>query len=356
MVKPLSVAAFSLIFLSGCSLPGLGGGSEGSIFKSSDAGETFEPKVAINEETSIQSADVFSAVICPNNPDRLYIGTEANGIFRTKNGGDQWEAVTFPPEKIYGLTLDPENCDRLYASGSYLGVGKIYVTENGGDEWREIYTEPGPGSVITALALHPVDRNVLYAGTSEGVVIKSTDSGETWKNVVMASAPVTQILYEPSQRELVVLALFKKGVAISTDSGNSFEEFVSSDVFSQGYRSLDAERPETPGDLFTFAPDPNRPGYYLAGAGNGLFRSNDFGRTWEAVPTIESSNRFPIRSVAVNPRNSNEIVYVAGNAFYKSIDGGIKWATTNLTIERGVSRILYHPAEANIIYLTLRAF
>ena len=53
MLKKLGVVGFSLFFLSGCTIklpiPGLATGTQqGSVFKSTDAGDTFEPKVEVD--------------------------------------------------------------------------------------------------------------------------------------------------------------------------------------------------------------------------------------------------------------------------------------------------------------------
>ncbi|MEI9966750.1 MAG: hypothetical protein WDN67_03910 [Candidatus Moraniibacteriota bacterium] len=95
-------ALVSLLFLSGCSLPIpflSTGGHEGSVFKSTDAGATFEPKVTINDKQKITTANVLSVALHPTNPDIIYIGTAADGIFRTENGGEEWSPVAYPPPK-----------------------------------------------------------------------------------------------------------------------------------------------------------------------------------------------------------------------------------------------------------------
>jgi photosystem II stability/assembly factor-like uncharacterized protein len=361
MRRFLPVVLFSAFFLSGCSLPGslpfFGSSREaGSVFKSTDAGASFEPKTTINEKQHLTSADILSAAFHPTNPSILYIGTATDGLFRTENGGEEWKPITFPPEKAYGLAVDAQNGDRLFASGSYEGVGKIYLSENAGADFREIYTEPGPGTVITALAVHPMETQVVYAGTSAGSVIKSTDGGMTWKNVTTATAPVTQILFDRSNPSFVMLVLFQKGTSVSQDEGATFTEHLPKSESITRNPLTGAEESVVPDSILTVVPDPNRGGVFYAGAKNGLFRSEDSGTTWKPLDIIETSKKFPIRAIAVNPKNSQEIVYASGQAFYKSIDGGVKWATTDLPIARGVSHLLYNPDNPAEIYFTLRKF
>lgn len=352
MPYKIFLIAVSALMLSGCSLglPAGTGTSGGSVWKSFDNGQTFASKVTIDEKTRISSADVLSFVFDPQNPNVIYIGTRENGIFKTIDGAEKWERLTFPPLKVYGLAIDKNNNNRLYASGAYQDMAKIYRSEDAGKEWKEIYTEPGKGTVITALGSNPNTPNVLYAGTSAGVVIKSVNGGETWSNVFVAKGPVTKVLFREGQPEAVTLLVFNHGVAFSSDGGQAWNDFE-----TQGFVSPGGDDVQLDG-ITTLTTDPARINILYAGAENGLFRSEDNGKSWKTIAIIESSKKFPVRVIAVNPQNVGEIVYASGNAFYRSTDGGVKWATTQLEIDRGVGNIEYDPTRPEIIYFTLRKF
>lgn len=343
---------FAALALSGCSLGPLSntGTQGGSIWKSFDSGQTFVPKVTIDEKRKISSADVVSFVFDPRNSDTIYIGTKANGIFRTNDGAEHWEQLQFPPIKVYGLAIDRYNNDRLYASGVYQDIAKIYRSEDAGKNWKEIYTEPGQGTVITALGSHPSAPDVLYAGTSAGVVIKSINGGETWSNVFVAKGPVTKILLRKDQIEIITLLVLGHGVVFSSDGGQGWDEFATWGFSPPGILNVQ------PDSIVSLLADPARVDVLYAGAKNGLFKSEDNGKSWQALAVIESSKKFPMHAIAVNPQNTNEIVYIAGNAFYRSLDGGIKWATTQLEISRGVNNIEYDPVRPEVIYFVLRKF
>ncbi len=353
MLKKLLAVVGGSVLLSGCSLsvPVPGGGGGGSLWKSSDAGKTFEPKVTVDEKRRITSADTLSFVFHPTDPQIIYLGALESGLFKTTDGAEHWTPLEFPPTKIYGLTIDQQNGDRLFASGIYEKVGKIYRTEDAGANWTEVYAEPGPGSVITALVSHPDRPSVLYAGTSNGVVIKSVDAGVSWENVATAKGPVTKILIPRGAGEKVVLLVFGKGTMVSENGGGSWTEHFAAISLPQTGEDT-APQPDTISNIITDV----RSGALYAAAKNGVFRSRDSGKTWESLPIIESSRKFPVRSVAVNPVNGNEIVYVSGATFYKSVDGGTNWSTTQLAIDRGVSVLEYQPGAPDTLYLGLRKF
>lgn len=355
MLKKLLAVGAGAVVLSGCSLgvPGMGGLSSGggSIWKSFDSGQTFAPKITVDEKRTIASADVLTFAFHPTDPQTIYIGTAGSGLFKTTDGGEHWVPVVFPPLKNYGLAIDRSDGDRLYASGVYGDIAKMYRSDDAGQNWKEIYTEPGPGTVITALGSNPDVPSVLYAGTSAGVVVKSMNGGETWDNVALAKGPVTKVLFESGLPDKVTLLVFNQGVMASSDGGKNWSDHT----VSQTGASFGTGNGK-PMNMTALEADPLQSGTFYAGAANGLFRSRDGGKNWEAIDIIESSRKFPVRSVAISPVNSDEIVYASGNAFYRSTDGGVRWATTQLDISRGVSVIEYDPLQPATVYFALRKF
>jgi photosystem II stability/assembly factor-like uncharacterized protein len=111
-----------------------------------------------------------------------------------------------------------------------------------------------------------------------------------------------------------------------------------------------------PAGIVSVATDTQKSGVIYAGTLDGLFRSTDYGKYWYEVNIIKSATKFPIRSIAVNPKNSNEIVFVAGKAFYKSTDNGETWLVTGLNVDRDASFISYDPFDPNYLFIGLRKF
>lgn len=322
----------------------------GSIYKTFDAGRSFTPKITVDEKRRITSADILSWAFQPNDPNTMYIGTVADGIFRTRDGAEHWEKLTFPPERVYGIAVDPTNPDRIFATGVYEKVAKVYRTEDGGANWKEVYVEPGPGTVISSFVMHASNPQILYAATDKGVVIKSIDGGEQWKNVYEADGPVTKVLVGSKVPESVTLLVFQKGIIFSGDGGTTWTDYAKGAMTA------------TPGtdtvlkDPVSLVADPQAPNRLYAGTMSGMYRSVNFGQSWEAVKVIESAKQYPIRAIAINPQNANEIVFASGSVFYRSTDGGQRWAVTELGIKKGVSVIVYEPGNSDTIYFGIRSF
>lgn len=391
MLKKIVLIAVGTLLLSGCSLtptktaaPVTGNSvavvsEKGSFWKSEDGGVTFAPKVKVDEKRSITSADILSfefrpePVTDPSNPPKftstMYIGTIKDGIFKTSDAGETWEQLTFPPQKVYGLTIDRINPDRMFATGVLTDRARIYRSEDAGANWKEVYTEPGTKTVITSLAERPDNTDILFAGTSTGMVIKSTDGGNTWKNVGQAPGALTQMSFDSGNAFAVYALVFNSELLYSGDGGATWTDWRQerADDMAKNQKTtqnnptndpLQQKRSaEVPSSVLAFAVDRSVSGTLYAGTMNsGLYRSHDFGKNWESVQIIGSAKMMPIRSVATNPRNQNEIVFFSGPVFYKSLDGGTTWSTTQLGIDRGVSVLQYDPIAPDILYIGLRAF
>ena len=363
-VKKIFFLGLSAFLLAGCSLtaPGTSTVTDASIARSEDSGATFEPKVYVDAKSSLRSVDVLSWEFHPTNSSIIYIGTLKDGMYRSTNRGESWEKMYFPPTKAYGLAVDPSTGDRLYASGVYGNVSKIYSAENAGTDWKEIYTEPGAGTVMTALAVNPHNPKHILAANSNGVAIESLDQGASWKNIKTFAGPVTQISFMEKSPGVVLVLIQGKDIVVSRDNGLTWPE-KEAGILPGGFHGntslSDSEAGESaqavvPTEQNTIVVDQYVPGLLYTGTNDGLYRSRDYGVTWEALNILESSRQFPIRAVAVNPKNSQEIVYTAGSALYRTTDNGATWSTTKLDIKRPVRIIRFDPAQPSTLYIALK--
>lgn len=350
LVFPVLLASF---LLSGCSfsnitlLPSKNAASSATFLRSDDAGNSWAPKMKIDEKKNIAGIDVLTMAVNPDDPNNIYLGTMSNGLFMTKDAGETWKKVAFA-DKAYGLVFDLRNPQIMYGSGVFNNRAKIYKREAEDQEWKEIYTEPSEGTTISSLAIDNRNSQILFAGTSGGVIIKSTDGGKTWVNLKVTmngpSAPITAIGFDSANDAHVFFAAFQSGI-LETKNGGAIIEDVTKQMDLVGNIS----------SIYTLTTDPFLPGVVYAGTAEGIFRRSADGK-WNSLNLIESSKAFPVRAIAINPRRSNEIMYSSAKAIYKSTDNGTKWSTFQLDTNKEISVLKYNQQEPEKIYAGLRGF
>src|SRR5690606_38344426 len=125
--------------------------ASGGIFRSHDRGLTWEP--IFDEATRLSIGDI---AIAPSNPQIIYAGTgEANasatdgayfgdGIYKSDDAGDTWTNIGLPESNHIGrIVVDPTNPDRVFVAATGELYGKntergIYRTTNGGANWEQV--------------------------------------------------------------------------------------------------------------------------------------------------------------------------------------------------------------------------
>ncbi len=344
-----TVLFFAAVLFSGCSLSTAtktvsNPMADATVIKSVDGGISWQPKIKIDDKKTIAGVDVLSMAVDPLDPNVIYVGTQSNGLFVSKDKAETWARVPFA-DKAYNVIFDPQDHNIMYASGVFKGRAKIFKRLLEGEEWKEIYTEPADGTVISSLAINKVNSQILFAGTSDGVIIKTTDGGLTWTNMKKADGPVTGIVFDSANDWHLFFLVFQTGVLETKDGGKTIEDI------SQKMDTI--QRTTT---VYSIAADPNVGGLVYVGTGSGIFEKNSSGDAWKQLNIIESSKAFPIRAIVINPLNSREIMYASAQAIYKSTDGGAAWSTFQLNTAKEISVLKYDKTAPLNIYAGLRKY
>jgi len=119
----------------------------------------------------------------PQNPSTIYAGTVDNGIFKSTNGGDRWNAVNagLGDFHVRKLAIDPQTTSTLYAGAS---AGGVFKSVDAGATWSTVNTGLDyANNSISALAIDARNPSTLYAGTSSRGLFKSTNGGVNWFTV-----------------------------------------------------------------------------------------------------------------------------------------------------------------------------
>jgi len=270
------------------------GSASGGVWKTVNAGASFTP--VFDGEGSYS---IGTVVVDAKNPNVVWVGTGENnsqrsvsygdGVYRSDDGGKSWKNVGLKKsEHIARIVIDPRDSNTVYvaAQGPLWGPGGdrgLYKTTDAGKTWKAVLTI-SENTGVTDVAIDPRNPDVLLAaayqrrrqvwtlidGGPESALYKSTDAGTTW-NKVKSGLPTEE--------------LGRIGLAVSP---------VNPDVVYATVESIDKK--------------------------GGIFRSTDFGATWERRSAHDEQAQYYAHVVA-DPKNVDRI-YVMDVFLQVSDDGG----------------------------------
>ena len=218
------------------------------IYKSTDAGKTW------TNMGLPHSGRIGRIIVHPTNPEIVFacvLGRatgpqQERGVYRTTDGGRNWERVLFADEKTgcSGLTMDPQNPHTLFAGMWQVemhtwaelsgGPGSgVWASHDGGSTWKRIEGHGLPKSPVGKIdvAVAPTDSNRVYAliqTADQGSVWRSDDGGANWKAVNYQRALIGRAGYyirlavSPANENEVLVA--NSSFHQSLDGAQNFEE------------------------------------------------------------------------------------------------------------------------------------
>ena len=315
------------------------GTAGGGVWKSSDGGASFNPIF----DKHIQS--IGCVTVDPNNPDQvIWVGTGetwtrnsvsvGDGIYKSTDGGLNWTNMGLKTsERIASIVVDPKNSDVVFVGvlGALWGNSQdrgIYKTIDGGKNWEKIfYVDEKTG--CSDLIIDKSNPNIMYAsfwefrrtawsfnsGGLQSALYKTTDAGQTWfkihngfpsgklGRIAISSAPSKpEILYAVVESEQAK----DKGLYRSEDSGKNWKHL-----------NNDFELIVRPFYFSRIVIDPkNHDIVYKAGLYGSI--SRDGGKTFKTMGRMHPD----IHDISVDIFDSNRIYVATDGGFYRSWDGG----------------------------------
>ena len=206
-----------------------------------------------------------------------------------------------------------------------------------GASWTPINSGlPGTTQGVVGLTINPAAPSTLYAWTSSGDVLKSTDSAASWTPVGGVGG-VNALVIDPQKTSTLYVATLH-GIVKSMDGGATWHA-ANSGLTGDSVSSL--------------AIDPITSATLYAATSSGLFKSTDAAGSWNSINSGFPSDA-SIQNVVLDPTHPWTI-YALGNAPFKSEDGGTSWAALNTvpgTIFSGYAESLaIDPVSPNTIYV-----
>ncbi len=158
----------------------------------------------------------------PSDPDVLVAGAEK--VYRSTDAAENWTAIS--PKlghRVSAVTVAPSTSRVIYAGTS---DGRMWVTPNTGKDWYEV-TKGLPRAYVNDIAVDPRNARTVYVGLngwSPDRIWKSTDAGGTWRPLMddLPPMPVHAVTLDPRNPERVFLAT-SIGVFVSDQGGGRWQ-------------------------------------------------------------------------------------------------------------------------------------
>jgi len=329
------------------------GAASGGVWKSTNGGTTFKP---VFDKQPVQS--IGALAIDPKDPKVVWAGTGetwtrnsvsiGDGIYKTTDGGETWTHMGLPEsERISRILIDPTNTNTVYACvpgklWSDSNDRGVYKTTDGGKSWTKILGGPNPSTGCGIMSMDPTSPNTLYASLwdfrrkgwtfrsggdgpeapSGSALLKSTDGGATWMRLDATSAkglpqgPWGRVAVEVAPSKPSVVYAFIEavpplnGLYRSEDGGRTWElrDRSQNMLWRPFYYAILIVDPKNENRLFK--PD------------GSLIMSTDGGATFNV---ISGSTHGDSHDVWIDPRNTDRLIMGDDGGLWFSYDGGDKW-------------------------------
>jgi len=311
-------------------------GTDSGVFKSTNGGQQWQSA----SDGLPGGLCVQALAIDPQLPTILYAATEA-GVYRSTDSAVIWEPATRGIGKniVHCVVIDHNNTSTLYAA---VGSQGVWQSTNRGETW-----EPTIGNInelVLTLAIHPLNSQVICAGTGRGVYYSST-AGQRWepRNEGLINTNALLLAAVP-ERPGHLYAATGLDVHKTTDDGESWFPINEGLVHP---------------NVLALAADPLSPDTLYAGTWySEIYQSVNGGRTWRLVngglARDAPINSLVIQRTAVDRDNQVPGVLYAGTngaGVFRSTDGGINWTTINNGLnDLHVQVLTLAPTEGGVLY------
>jgi photosystem II stability/assembly factor-like uncharacterized protein len=252
------------------------------------------------------SAGSLNALVAdPTDSQRVFAGTDSNGVVRSDDGGATWQLTgAGVVGQVRGLAADPYHSGVLFAAGNDL-----YRSDDNGDTWQP--SDSGMSGVTNAIAADPDSAGTLYANGGP-VLYRSTDDGMSWSacGSTDSTSALSSVAVDPTN-DSTIYAGSPQGIFRSTDNcahwttiSTNYADALSVGPDGRAYvatadagavafapgssTAIDCSTSkgyDLPLATYAIAADPSRPGVAFAGTEQGTYETVDGGGRWAKLTT-----------------------------------------------------------------------
>ncbi|NCT67402.1 MAG: hypothetical protein GXC76_07135 [Rhodanobacteraceae bacterium] len=323
------------------------GAAGGGVWKSDDAGATWQPM-----SEGLGAASIGAIAVAPSNPQVLYAGTgqpeprydiaAGNGVYRSDDGGAHWRPLGLEATRHIGaLLVDPKNPDTVLvgALGHIFGPNRergVFRTTDGGKHWTQtLFVDEQTG--VVDLAADPAQPNLVFAAAwtarnwpwlsyftpisgAGSAIHASRDGGVTWQRLGGEGWPtgalgriglaVTHLKNGATRIYASIDAGAQGGLYRSDDGGMHWERVNDAKAVASWYMSRLTVAPDDPDTVYT--------------VGQSIHKSTDAGQTFTILKGAPGGDDY--HHLWINPKQPARMVTASDQGTVVSVDGGAHWS------------------------------
>jgi photosystem II stability/assembly factor-like uncharacterized protein len=351
------------------------------VFMSADGGKNWDKVLYTDERHGVADMDIN-----PQNPNIVYAalwlfdrkpwaftsGDEKGGVYRSIDGGRNWQKITEGLPKLVGrigIKVSQSNPEVVYVM-TESKEGTLYRSDDGGETFRLVSKDVqvvSRGFYYTDLRVDPADENRVYSVSSR--LLLSIDGGKNFERISASTHVDFHSLWIDPENPNRIWQGQDGGICVSYDRGKSWE-YVNNFPVGQFYQVYaDDRRPfyyvggglqdngtwygpsrnKEPfgimnddwrmisfGDGFHIVVHPNNPELFLTESQGGNVMRTDMrtreqqnvspqARRADGAPASSLKYRFHWNAPIIPSPHGMERIYVGGNVVFKSTDFGSSW-------------------------------
>ena len=298
-------------------------GPTSGLFKSFDGGATWQPLT----RGLPSAADGLSRIgigIAPTDPKRIYawVTARASGLYRSDDAGESWTLMNSEP-RVWGRGDDFANVrvDPANANSVYAANTSTYRSIDGGHTFTAIKGAPG-GDDYHTIWINPSNHDIILIAADQGATI-TVNGGQTWSS--WYNQPTAQMFHVAADNR------FPYWLYGGQQESGSAGVVSRSDYGGITFRDW---RPVGVEEYGYAAPDPLHPGIIFGGKVTRFDERTGDVQNVGPVVVRDGKDRFvrtaPLLFSAADPR----VLFFATQFLYKTIDGGRSWTTISPDLSR----------------------
>ena len=320
------------------------GACAGGVWKTEDAGQYWQ----CISDGYFNTASVGALAVSEVDPNVIYAGmgeatiridvSHGDGVYKSTDAGRSWHHIGLDDTRHIGkIRIHPDDPDTVFVAALGHAFGRnqqrgVFRSTDGGANWEQVLFVSDKAGAVD-LSIDQTNPRIIYAsiweayrsfhmmssGGEDSGIWRSTDGGDTWQNISSNKGLPTGILGKvgiaasPAQpgRVYALIEHAEGGMYRSDDHGDSWK-FVArnNDIISRAWYYMH------------LTPDPQDPDTVYV---NNLrfWKSIDGGKTYSMIGTPHGDNH----DLWIDPKNPNRMVQGNDGGACVSFNGGASWST-----------------------------